>query len=169
MSIPINPLDDLESILQSERITYQRAEGKRITLDVQGDHGVYPTELLWNGALDALHVLMALDVKIDESVRDLAASVIMHMNRSVWFGHFVINESGQPVFRYTMLFHGLGTSHDTMAIGNVVDDARDICDANQPAFQLMAGTTPENFPRLFDKDGGFAPMALALIDTEGQA
>ena len=161
----VNPLDGYERFLKSRKARFQRLDTESLAVEIDG----YTFELYWNEDDEALLCSCALNTQLREGVRDLAAPVIMHINRRQWLGHFEITEDGYPCFRYTMLFHGTMAAADNDVIEEMTEIAARSCDQYAPAFSLMASaTTVEDFPRLFDKDNKMAPLGLALMDTGGQ-
>lgn len=161
----LNPLDSYERFLRSRKMRVQRLDNDSLAAEIDG----YPFELFWNEDDEALACTCAIGVQLAEGVRDLAAPVLMHINRRQWLGHFEISEEGYPCFRYTMLFHGNLSAADNEVIEEMTEIATRSCDQYEPAFALMAQAKDINdFPRLFDTDGQCAPLGLALLDTSGQ-
>ncbi|MCB1539144.1 MAG: YbjN domain-containing protein [Alphaproteobacteria bacterium] len=162
----LNPLDGYERFLKSRKARFQRLDSDSLAVEIDG----YGFELYWNEEDEALSCSCAMDYEMAPGVRDLAAPVIMHINRRQWLGHFEISEDGFPCFRYTMLFHGAVSAADNDVIEEMVEIASRSCDQHAPAFALMAqAKTPDEFPRLFDTDGRCAPLGLALLDAGGQS
>lgn len=161
-----NPLDGFERFLRAGKTPFTRPVPEALSLHYDGYH----IDFMWNDDDEALHCSCAINVAIDEKTRDLAAPVIMHINRRQWLGHFEIHEDGAPCFRYTMLFHGMTGMADTDKLQELVHIATRSCEQYQSAFQLMAQATgADDFPRLFDAQGGMEPLALALLDISGQS
>lgn len=161
-----NPLDGFERFLRARKTQYTRPVPEALSFQIDG----YAIDFYWNDDDEALHCSCALSVTIPERLRDLAAPVVMHINRRQWLGHFEMHEDGAPVFRYTLLFHAVSGMADTDKIQELADIAIRSCDQYKAAFQLMAqATSADDFPRLFDSHGGMEPLALALIDTSGQS
>ncbi len=162
----MNPLDGYERFLKSRKMRFQRLDNESLAVEIDG----YTLELYWNEDDEALLCSCAMSVQLAEGVRDLAAPVVMHINRRQWLGHFEITEDGYPSFRYTMLFHGNLSTADNDVIEEMTDIATRSCDQFEPAFALMAqATNVDEFPRLFGEDGKCAPLGLALLDTSGQS
>ncbi len=160
-----NPLDSYERFLKSRKARFQRLDAESLAVEIDG----YSFELFWNEEDEALLCSCALNMQLPELVRDVAAPVIMHINRRQWLGHFEITEDGYPCFRYTMLFHGNIAAADNDVIEEMTDIAARSCDQYAPAFSLMAAAKDlSDFPRLFDNDNKLAPLGLALMDTGGQ-
>lgn len=161
-----NPLDGFERVLIERKTLFTRPIPEALSLSLEGNN----IDFFWNDDDEALHCSCAIDVMFEENNRDLAAPVIMHINRRQWLGHFEIHEDGAPVFRYTLLFHGSSGMSDTDKIQELAEIALRSCEQYKAAFQLMAQAKgEEDFPRLFDSLGGMEPLALALIDVSGQS
>lgn len=161
----LNPLDSYERFLRSRKMRVQRLDNESLAVEIDG----YGFELFWNEDDEALVATCALGMQLAEDVRDLAAPVVMHINRRQWLGHFEISEDGYPCFRYTMLFHGNLSAADNEVIEEMTEIATRSCDQYAPAFSLMAqAKDAAEFPRLFDTEGQCAPLGLALLDTSGQ-
>lgn len=161
-----NPLDGFERFLKARKSQYTRPIAEALSLQLDG-HAI---DFYWNEDDEAVHCNCVMNVALDVAVRDLAAPVIMHINRRQWLGHFELHEDGMPCFRYTMLLHGASSMADTEMLQELVDIALRACEQYGPAFQLMARAKNEGeFPRLFDTVGGMEPLALALIDASGQS
>jgi hypothetical protein len=160
-----NPLDGYERFLKSRKARFQRLDAESLAVEIDG----YTFELFWNEDDEALLCSCALNMQLAEGVRDIAAPVVMHINRRQWLGHFEITEDGFPCFRYTMLFHGTVAAADNDVIEEMTEIAARSCDQYAPAFSLMAEAKDLNdFPRLFDNDNKMAKLGLALMDTGGQ-
>mgnify|MGYP003385773574 CR=1 FL=1 len=160
-----NPLDGYERFLKSRKARFQRVDNDSLSVEIEG----YTLELFWNDEDEALMASVAINMQLAEGIRDLAAPVVMHINRRQWLGHFEIADDGFPCWRYTMLFHGNFSAADNDVIEEMTDIALRSCDQYAPAFSLMAAATELNdFPRLFATDGQCAPLGLALLDTSGQ-
>lgn len=160
-----NPLDGYERFLRSRKARFQRIDTDSLSVEIDG----YTLELFWNEDDEALMASCALEAPLAEGVRDVAAPVVMHINRRQWLGHFEIAEDGYPCWRYTMLFHGNFSAADNDVIEEISEIALRTCDQYAPAFALMAAATSlADFPRLFSEDGQCAPLGLALLDTSGQ-
>jgi hypothetical protein len=161
----LNPLDGYERFLKSRKARFQRLDNDSLAVEIDS----YTFELYWNDEDEALLCSCALGMQLPEGVRDLAAPVVMHINRRQWLGHFEISEDGFPCFRYTMLFHGNVSSADNDVIEEMTDIATRSCEQYAPAFSLMAAAlTVADFPRLFSADGQVEALGLALLDTSGQ-
>jgi hypothetical protein len=160
-----NPLDGYERFLKSRKARFQRLDADSLSVEIDG----YTFELFWNDDDEALMCSCALNTPLPDVVRDLAAPVVMHINRRQWLGHFEIADDGYPAFRYTMLFHGNAGTADSDVIEEMVEIAARSCDQYAPAFSLMAASTGvDDFPRLFDSQQKMAPLGLALLDASGQ-
>lgn len=160
-----NPLDGYERFLKSRKARFQRHDAETLAVDVEGQL----LELYWNSEDEALHCSCALDMQLTDDVRDLAAPVVMHINRRQWLGHFEVTEDGFPCFRYTMLFHGSGAVADTEMIEELTDIVIRSCEQYTPAFALMAEASgAADFPRVMNADGSCAPLGLALLETGGR-
>lgn len=160
-----NPLDGYERFLKSRKARFQRIDNDSLSVEIDG----YTLELFWNDDDEALMASCSINMPLPEGIRDLAAPVVMHINRRQWLGHFEVAEDGFPCWRYTMLFHGNFSAADNEVIEEMTDIALRSCDQYAPAFALMAQATSLNdFPRLFDASGACAPLGLALLDTSGQ-
>jgi hypothetical protein len=161
-----NPLDGYERFLIKSR----KARFRRIDTDsmaIEADN--HTLDLYWSEDDEALHCTCTLDMQLAEGVRDLAAPIVMHINRRQWLGHFEVNENGFPAFRYTMLFHGAISACDTEVIEEVTDIATRACEQFGPAFTIMAqAADPEHFPRIIERDGNCAPLGLALLESGGR-
>lgn len=160
-----NPLDGYERLLKSRKSRYQRLDSDSLTVEMED----FTLELFWNEDDEALHCSCVLATQLPEGVRDLAAPILMHINRRQWLGHFDISEDGFPNFRYTMLFHGNLSTADNDVIEEMTDIATRSCEQYAPAFALMAAATDaDSFPRLFGPKGECAPLGLALLDAGGR-
>lgn len=161
-----NPLDGYERFLKSRKARFQRLDADSLAVEVDN----YTLELFWNEDDEALLCSCAMNMQLNEGVRDMAAPVVMHINRRQWLGHFEITEDGVPCFRYTMLFHGNVAAADNDVIEEMTEIATRSCDQYAAAFNLMA-TAKESadFPRIFGADGQCAPLGLALLDASGQS
>lgn len=160
-----NPLDGFERFLRTRKSAYTRPVPEALSLIIEP----YTIDLFWNEDDEAIHCSCAMSMQLPEVTRDLAAPVVMHINRRQWLGHFELHEDGTPCFRYTMLFSGVNSMADTDMLYELTDIATRACEQYAPAFELMARATgADNFPRLFDTLGGMEPLALALIDASGQ-
>lgn len=161
-----NPLDGYERFLKkSRKARFQRTDTDSMSVEVDG----YVLDLFWSEDDDALHCTCTLGVQLAEGVRDLAAPIVMHINRRQWLGHFEVNEDGYPCFRYTMLFHGSFSTADNDVIEEMTDIAARACDQFEPAFAIMArAADPAQFPRIIERDGACAPLGLALLESGGR-
>ncbi len=160
-----NPLDGYERFLKSRKTRFRRVDADSMAVEMDG----HTLDLFWNEDDEALHCTCTLDMNLSENIRDLAAPIVMHINRRQWLGHFEINEDGFPAFRYTMLFHGAINAADTEVIEEITDIAARACAQYGPAFTLMAAAQdPSVFPRIIERDGNCAPLGLALLDAGGR-
>jgi hypothetical protein len=161
-----NPLDSYERFLKSRKARFKRVDSESLAVEID----TYTLELYWNEDDEALLCSCALGMQLQDGVRDMAAPVVMHINRRQWLGHFEVTEDGVPCWRYTMLFHGNFSTAETDVIEEMTDIAVRACDQYAPAFGLMAAAqTTADFPRLFDTAGQCAQLGLALLDTSGQS
>src|SRR5688572_8453364 len=97
-----NPLDAFERFLRGRKARYTRSCAESLTLQLDG----CSIDLFWNDDDESVHLTGAMPTTLPEGVRDMAAPVLMHINRRQWLGHFEIQDDGVPCFRYTMLYHG---------------------------------------------------------------
>jgi len=161
-----NPLDGFERFLRARKARYTRTAQESLSMQVDA----CSIDMFWHEDDEAVHFTCAMPIILPEDVRDLAAPVLMHINRRQWIGHFEIHDDGAPCFRYTTLFHGSGAVADTDVLEEIADIAVRSCAQYTPAFQLMASAQSHaDFPRLFGEDGACAPLGLALLDTGGQS
>lgn len=161
-----NPLDGFERFLRARKSLYTRPIPEALSLQYDG----YTVDFFWNEDDEAIHCSCAVNAKLDETVKDLAAPVFIHINRRQWLGHFELHEDGMPCFRYTMLFNSASPTPEAELLQELTDIAVRACEQFAPAFVLMARASgPDDFPRLFDTVGGMEPLALALIDVSGQS
>jgi hypothetical protein len=160
-----NPLDGYERFLKSRKARFQRIDSESLVVDVEGHN----LELYWNEDDEAMLCSCSLGMKLIEGIRDMAAPVVMHINRRQWLGHFEISEEGTPCWRYTMLFHGNVSAADNDVIEEMTDIAVRSCEQYAPAFALMAAAQEAvDFPRIFEAGGQCAPLGLALLDISGE-
>ncbi len=161
-----NPLDGYERFLKSRKARFQRIDNDSMTVEIDG----HSLDLFWSEDDEALHCSCTLSMRLCEGVRDLAAPIVMHINRRQWLGHFEISEDGSPCFRYTMLFHGSAGAADTEVIEEMCEIATRSCEQYAPAFILMAAATDATqFPRILEASGNCAQLGLALLDTGGRS
>lgn len=161
-----NPLDGYERFLKSRKARFQRLDTDSMTVEQDG----FTIDLFWNEDDEALHCSCILGMQLCEGVRDLAAPIVMHVNRRQWLGHFELTDDGFPNFRYTMLFHGSAGAADTEIIEEMCEIATRACEQYAPAFNLMAqAADAAHFPRILDKAGSCAPLGLALLDASGRS
>lgn len=165
-----NPLDGFERVLRSRKMACARPTREALVVDIEGQQGTYQLELHWSEDDEALHCTCTLPCPLPEPARDLAAPILMHMNRTLWLGHFDLDAMGIPSFRYTALFYGAHMHSELDILSELSEIITHSCDQMMPAFRLMAACTAhDNFPRLFDADGGMAPLGLALLETAGKS
>ena len=134
-----NPLDGYERFLKSRKARFQRIDNESLSVEID----TYTLELFWNDEDEALMASCALPAALAEGIRDLAAPVVMHINRRQWLGHFEIAEDGFPCWRYTMLFHGSFSSADNDVIEEMSDIALRACDQYAPCL-LYTSPSPRD-------------------------
>ncbi len=164
-----NPLDGYEHWLKSQKIPHARIDAENLVLDMDGQQGFYQLEMFWQNDDNALHLQCAMEFALPEYTRELMGPVLMHINRHNWLGHFELTEDGRPLFRYTLLFFETGAHPDAEALNELTDIAVRACDKHLPAFRLVSESENGAFPRLFNYDGSFEPLGLALLDTAGNS
>lgn len=113
----------------------------------------------WNNDLEALHFSCALDLKIPPEKYATANDLLGRINEKLWLGSFSVwSEQGIPMFRQTLLLHGITVISEEM-IDTLVGTAAFESDRYYPAIQflLWGGKSPSE------------SLQLALVDTVGEA
>ena len=130
-----NPLDSVEDVLNDNNWVYDRMNNEELLVDVAGSVFSYRLCFVWQEDLGALQILCHYDCAVSSANMNLASESLVHMNRSMWMGHFTLTEEDQiPCFRYTCLFH----DRESDSVYAHIQDIVDICFAQCHACYVAA-------------------------------
>lgn len=154
----LNPLDNVEEILNANNWTFDRMGDDELIVEVRGKSGSYRLFFLWQAEMSAMQFCCQYDLTIPKDNYATAAMTLMGINETVWMGHFDLpHENGKPSYRHTCLFRGMpeaGSQH----LEDMVDVALALCERYHPVFSLLSSSKPAD-----------TNLSLALMDTVGES
>lgn len=158
-TIPVNPLDMIEQIVEVNEWTFDRRNEQEMAAQAPGRWCDYSLYFSWNEELGAMHFTCAFDMRVPDNKRRVVRELLGLVNEKLWLGHFGLwLEEGLPMFRHALPLRGVkGPSAEQ--IGDLLDTALVECERFYPAFQyvIWGGKAPED------------AIAAALVDTVGEA
>lgn len=155
-----NPLDCVEDVLNDNNWIYDRMNNEELLVDVAGSVFSYRLCFIWQEHLDALQILCHYDCNIHRVNMSMAPEALMHINRSMWMGHFELTDGDNvPCFRYTCLFHDRDGDSVYTNIQDIVDICFAQCERYQSVFQILSSHQPTD-PQV---------ISLAMMDSAGES
>lgn len=156
----LNPLDNIEELLNDHNWVYSRMNDAELLVEVAGRHCNYRILFIWQEAMNALQFNCQYDLKINKDNLFLAGASLLDINESLWMGHFEVNrESMTPAFRHTCLLRAA----DSRTIYEVMEDLVDVslaqCERNYPAFKILS----------MNQTTDAQTMSLAVMETIGES
>ena len=154
-----HPVDLVEQIANSNDWSFERSGEDEITISTSGRWADYHASFSWMDPFEALHMAVALDIKVPEMRRAEVTKLLALVNERQWMGHFDLwAEEGVVMFRHVLLFSG-GLVPGEAQIEALVAHAVEACEQNYQAFQFViwAGKTARE------------AMEASLFETVGEA
>lgn len=157
----LNPLDNVEEILNANNWEFNRMTDEELMVQVTGSNCAYNLFFIWQEDMDALQFCVQYDMKIDDpKARSKAMEAVQEINENLWMGHFDLpKKTGIPSFRHTCLYRGLKKTATNDHIEDLVDISLAQCERHYPLFSLIA-----HGQNLNDQT-----MALAMMQTQGES
>jgi hypothetical protein len=157
---PASPLDELESLVQSQGWSHERDE-QGLTIMIEGTRTDYQASFPWMPDIPALHLSCTFDLKVtDSAVRARVRELIRLINEEQSIGHFDWwAGDGLVMFRYTIIPADGKTVPADLSHG-VLDMATKECERCYPALQLVAwgGVSPADALGLVSLKTNEGPM-----------
>ena len=156
---PNNPLAVVEDVAADNNLSFERSGEDEVTILSKGDWTDYQISFTWMGAIEALHLACAFDLKIPEPRRGEVQRLIASINEQLWVGHFDIwTHTGMIMYRQALVLQG-GMAASTAQCETMLVSAIHACERYYPAFQFVvwAGRSAAD------------AMTAAMFDTEGEA
>ena len=156
---PNNPLAVVEDVAADNNLSFERSGEDEVTILSKCDWTDYQISFTWMGAIEALHLACAFDLKIPEPRRGEVQRLIASINEQLWVGHFDIwTHTGMIMYRQALVLPG-GMAASTAQCETMLVSAIHACERYYPAFQFVvwAGRSAAD------------AMTAAMFDTEGEA
>ncbi|MCP5364588.1 MAG: YbjN domain-containing protein [Hyphomicrobiales bacterium] len=155
----LSPVDVVEQIVSANEWSFDRLSEEEIAVQVPGRWCEYDFYCAWNESEDAVHLMLAFDMRIPDDRRPHIHELLALINDKVWMGHFSIwQDENLLVYRHALPLRG----SEGPAVGQIEDlleSGLSECERFYPAFLGVLN------------QGMDAAQALsaALIDTIGEA
>jgi hypothetical protein len=152
-------LDVVERLAAGNDWSFERASEDEINILINGRWTDYQVSFTWMGALEALHLACAFDLKVPDRRRSEVQQLIAQMNEQMWVGHFDLwPNDGMVMFRHALVLAG-GVEASGEQCQSVLATALEACERYFPAFQfvLWAGKPARE------------ALDAALFETSGEA
>lgn len=153
-----NPLDLIEQLVIAHEWPHDRQSDEDMAVEIAGKYCDYRLWFAWRPDIGALHLSVALDMKVQKAKRAQIIELLAALNERLWLGHFDLwSDERVPMFRYTMLVRGGGLTAGH--VEEVVEIAVSECERYYPAFQFViwGGKSAEE------------AVAASMLDTVGEA
>lgn len=132
-----SPLDVVERIAAGHDWAFERAGDDEITILISGECSDYQVSFTWMGAIEALHLACAFDLKVPERRRAEVQQLVSFVNEQMWIGHFDLwPKDGMVMFRHALVLAG-GVEASGKQCEAVLSTALDACERYFPAFQFV--------------------------------
>ncbi len=156
-----NPINCVEDILNDNNWIYSRMNNNELLVDVAGSVFSYRICFIWQESLSAMQIICQIDTYVSAENKELAAEILMEINRSMLLGHFELTKPERsPCFRYTCLLSDINSDSRIYSnIQDIVDICLAQCEQQQTIFQILSSDRVLNKQMLY----------LAMIDTVGQS
>lgn len=116
-----NPLDLIEQLVIAHEWPHDRQSDEDMAVEIAGKYCDYRLWFAWRPDIGALHLSVALDMKVQKAKRAQIIELLAALNERLWLGHFDLwSDERVPMFRYTMLVRGGG-----LTAGHVEGGGRD--------------------------------------------
>lgn len=153
-----NPIDELEELVNSQDLPYLRFGKDELMIRYPDSWENFQSFWTWDKDMETLDVAASSLLKFREKERPAIYELLSAINGQLWVGHFDLTDENSPTFRHTQLLKDLqgpymGMIEDMFAI--VLAEYQRFF----PAFHYVAK----------DKRSPMEAMAMAMIDTEGEA
>lgn len=156
---PFSPLDVVEQIVSANDWVFDRPSDEEIAVRVPGRWCEYEFYGAWNESEGAIHLMLALDIRVPKERRAAVYELLALANDKVWMGHFgVWQEQSLVVYRDALPLRG-SSGPSPEQIEDLMETAIAECERFYPAFQyvIWAGRAPAE------------AVSVALFETMGQA
>jgi hypothetical protein len=154
-----NALDIVERMARANDWPFERANESEVTLLVRGRWADYQISFTWMGALEALHLACAFDIKVPDRSQGEVQKLIAMINAQLWVGHFDLwPKDGLVMHRHSLVLSG-GMEASRRQCEVLLTSALDACERYYPAFQFV----------VWAGEGAKEAMEAAMFETAGQA
>ena len=158
-SFAVNPIDVVERMVdENEWFSERRSDGE-MSVQAPGQWCDYSLYFAWNKSASAMHFTCAFETRVTPEKRLPIYELLARINERIWLGHFALcNDEGMPMYRYTMLLGGVGSS-TTEQVQDLLQVAIEECERFYPAFQhvIWAGKSADD------------AITAAILDPVGEA
>jgi hypothetical protein len=156
----INPLDQVEEILNAHNWVFHRASENELVVHVTGKSCNYRLFFIWQEDMNAMQYCCQYDMVIEDAAFENAARTLMSINENLWMGHFDLpKDTATPSFRYTCLMHGPEDAI-TAQLADIVDISLTQCERFYSAFNLLTHA---------NENEDAANIELAMMETVGES
>lgn len=154
-----NPVDAIEHLAESNDWSFERSGDDEITISVSAAQAEFNVSFNWMSELEALHLAVAFDFKVQERHRVQILELLARINEQLWLGHFDLwSKEGMVLFRQTVLLTG-GAEVSRDQLETLMSTAVETAERYFPSFQFVvwAGKSAEE------------ALQTVLLDTVGTA
>lgn len=156
-----NPLDGVEEVLSSSDLLYERKHDNEISVDIEAKKGSYHILFNWNEGYGTMGFSCSYeDIVISKENRILLPEILLHINSSLWIGHFGLDmQTNSPVFFYSTLMNGSQAMSCIEHSGKLIENAIIICESFHHIFELMS----------FEEKLDYSTIGLAMTSHMGRS
>ena len=139
-----NPINIFEKIVISNNWAFERPFDEEIYVEVPNKYSNLIFQISWSRKEQTIDLKASFYIKMDFSRNDEIYKLLNLINYSTNIGHFQINESKYPTFKYSIIFNDIkNLKHDILkrTLNHAISESEKFF----PAFQLVlwAGKTAE--------------------------
>ena len=153
-----NPINIFEKISISNNWAFERPLDEEIYVEVPTKYSNLIIQISWSKKDQTIDLKASFYIKMDFSTNDEIFRLLNLINNTINIGHFQINESKYPTFRYSMIFNDIQNLKFDI-LNRTLNYAISESEKFFPAFQLILWA------------GKKAEEAIMFLDfaTEGKA
>ncbi len=158
-SIAINPIEQVEEVLISRELPFDRPLDDEIIAELSSGWCNFRLWLSWEPLCDVFMLTCAYDTKVPEARRDRVYPLLAQINERMVMGHFEISsDDGTLFYRYGQLVKDSKTLSADV-VDELIDVANCECERFYPVFQTA----------LWSPQSTDDAIKLALLQPVGEA
>jgi hypothetical protein len=154
-----NPLDAIAFLFSDQDWTFKRVHDHLLCIEIASDKTRYSLSFLWNEEEEMLVFECAYNFKIKPLHFTNLAVSLMHINKDLEMGGFVLTSEQNVALRYCVLMNDQSSYMAAESMAVMVEYALDSCEKHAHTFVLL----------MTDKHYSAAEQDLALMNVTALA